>query len=249
MIMTQDIANAENILIMVLSAIMVLTWIMFAFFSYQDGSKVHNAEFTRNLQRRDRYILFLLAVIQITMLALSNQVSLLTAAYLSTSYTALQTPEVQENKVIAPLEAPADTAPVIPKADKLAALPPVESRMPFSDIIEFNEENSKQQAYIDLLKQRYETWLVTYYYLQKCGKVPLSDLDIINNAMKHDLESAKADDKVAGNITVAANGSYKEMYSDIPCDEASIKSTKASYDTTMGQIKPAASPVKPVEKK
>src|SRR5271155_3923087 len=36
--------------------------------------------------------------------------------------------------------------------------------VPFSDITEFNEQNSKQEAYIDWLKEHYESWFITYSY-------------------------------------------------------------------------------------
>jgi hypothetical protein len=113
---------------------------------------------------------------------------------------------------------------------------PQSSRIPFSDITEFNEANGRQQAYLDLLKQRYETWLITYYYLQKCGKAGPQDMEIIDSSLRRELAASGADDSVEANIHTAANGSYKEMYSAIPCDAAHIASTKAGYDATMQRI-------------
>ncbi|MEI7669775.1 MAG: hypothetical protein WCJ33_06815, partial [Pseudomonadota bacterium] len=111
-----------------------------------------------------------------------------------------------------------------------------QNSIPFSEIPEFNEQNSKEQAYIDLIKQRYETWLVTYYYLQKCNKVTNQDLEIINNSLKKELETSKAESSVINNIIIAANGSYKELYSEIPCDEQHISVSKTSYDYYMKQV-------------
>lgn len=110
--------------------------------------------------------------------------------------------------------------------------------VPFGNITEFNEKNAKQQAYIDFLKERYETWLITYYYLQKCEQVSIGDLDLILGSLKKELDANKADLTVQTNIVQAATGSYQEMYSNIPCDAEHETKTKASYDTSMKRLLP-----------
>lgn len=123
--------------------------------------------------------------------------------------------------------------------------------IPFSTITEFNEQNSKREAYIDWLKERYEAWFITYYYLQKCQKAGPDDYDIISHSLTQDLSAAHADGTVEGNILMAASGSYKEMYSDIPCDPTHLAATKSAYDANMQQVlHPQAAPTaKPVETK
>jgi hypothetical protein len=111
------------------------------------------------------------------------------------------------------------------------------SGLPFSDITAFNEQNGKREAYIDWLKERYESWLITYYYLQKCRAVTTADFDVIHKAMERDLQAAHANETVLGNILMAANGSFEEMYSSIPCDAAHISTTKSGYDVNMQQIR------------
>jgi len=115
--------------------------------------------------------------------------------------------------------------------------------LPFSDITEFNEKDSREQAYIDLLKERYEAWLVTYFYLQKCGKSNADDLGLIRRSLQKELQSAHADNNVEQNIISAATGSYSEMYQDIPCDEGRVITTKRSYDANMQQLRTSSSPV------
>jgi len=116
------------------------------------------------------------------------------------------------------------------------------SALPFSNITEFNEQNSKREAYIDWLKERYESWLVTYYYLEKCKKVGSDDFDIIHRSLVRDLKDAGANDSVENNIMVAAAGSYKEMYGDIPCDGQHMAQTKSMYDVNMQQVRQAKAP-------
>lgn len=68
-------------------------------------------------------------------------------------------------------------------ADTNAFAIPHDSKILFSDITEFNEQNGKQQAYLDLLKQRYETWFITFFYLQKCSKVSNQDYSVIMTSL------------------------------------------------------------------
>ncbi len=128
--------------------------------------------------------------------------------------------------------------PVVPKESrKQAAIAGISSPLPFSDIPEFNEIDSKEQVYIDLLKQRYEAWLVTYYYLQKCGKTSAGDFELIRSGLAKELTRVHADDTIKDNILTAASGSYKEMYYDIPCDKVYLAASKSSYDVNMQQLR------------
>lgn len=144
---------------------------------------------------------------------------------------------------------PANVGSAIAKIeDSKITLPPT-SKVPFSNISEFNEANSKQQAYVDWLKERYETWLITYYYLQKCNKVSDKDLPIITESLLKELDTVHADKSIKDGIILAANGSYSEMYSNIPCDDSHVKDSKASYDANMQQIKTLKEPIKEEVKK
>jgi hypothetical protein len=130
-----------------------------------------------------------------------------------------------------------------------ASLPlPAASPLPYMDITEFNEKDSKEQAYIDVLKGRYEAWLVTYFYLHKCGKADAQDLNLIQDALQKELTTVHADNSVSANVMMAATGSYNEMYSGIPCDNAHLTSSKTTYDANMQQLKtqtPPSNPTKP----
>jgi hypothetical protein len=231
-----DIIKSQSALIMVLSIIMVVTWIIFVF-SGQQYNK-NDKDFATTLQKRDRYILFMLAIIQITLLTFSNQLNFVIDYYDNQKSENISSIASEVNVKAEPIEVQTKQNPQEQIIDKSQlSITNQGSKVPFSDIIEFNETNSKQQAYIDLLKQRYESWLVTYYYLQKCGKVQISDFELIKESLKKDLEAIKADINIINNINISANGSYKEMYSDIPCDEARISGTKANYDSSMKQLK------------
>jgi len=134
------------------------------------------------------------------------------------------------------------SAPELSHSGIVATLPP-SLGLPFSDITEFNEQNSKQQAYLDWLKQRYEAWLVTYYYLKKCGQTGPQDLSLIQESLQKELADAHADAMMRDNILLAATGSYKEMYGDIPCDSGRIAETRSAYDAAMQKLgHPPATP-------
>jgi len=114
-------------------------------------------------------------------------------------------------------------------------LPP--SIFPFSGVTEFDEKDSKQQAYFDTLKQRYEAWLITYYYLQKCGKVEAEDFEIIHSSLRKALGTSDAGGTIENNILIAANGSYNEMYHEVPCDSDYLTASKSTYDANMQQLR------------
>ena len=244
-----DALHSYSTFILLLSVIMTLTWIGFAYNSPRDTQQ-NTKDYIPVMLKRDRYIVFMLALVQISFIALSIQVNM--AVQIVFQPGQQETREAAEAQAVENTPQPVTNPPKpeeVPIPHTITSATPVvqASKLPFSDIIEFNESNSKQQAYIDMLKQRYETWLVTYYYLQKCNKVEASDLDLIKDAMKKDLENAKADASVMNNILIAATGSFKEMYNDIPCDVANITSTKANYDSTMIQIKSLKSEQKKVK--
>jgi len=111
------------------------------------------------------------------------------------------------------------------------------SSLPFMDITEFNEKDSKEQAWIDALKERYEAWLVTFYYLQKCGQADAQDFTLIRNDMQKALDNAHADTRVGSNVLLAASGSYNEMYRDIACDSQHLATSKTTYDVNMQQLR------------
>ncbi len=127
-------------------------------------------------------------------------------------------------------------AAVASTAAKTPEKPAISAGLPFSDITEFNEKDSKEQAYIDWLKERYEAWFVTYYYLHKCAQNNAQDFDVIRIALEQELFKAHAQSNVENNILLASQGSYNEMYSEIPCDSRHINSTKATYDANMQQL-------------
>ena len=135
---------------------------------------------------------------------------------------------------------PAEPAPVVDDKYDNAIKKNTVASLPFSDITEFNEQNSKQEAYIDWLKEHYESWFVTYFYLEKCKQVRTDDYNVIKLSLEKELGSAHAQQPVEGNILLAAQGSYKEMYADIPCDSGRLATTKSLYDANMQQIRSAS---------
>lgn len=117
---------------------------------------------------------------------------------------------------------------------------PTKSALPYSDITEFNEKDSKQQAMIDWLKQRYENWLITYYYLQKCNLADKNDFDLIRHSLHKELTDLHTETaSVEDNILLAANGSYNELYASASCDDERLKATKTSYDDYMKPFRSA----------
>jgi len=185
---------------------------------------------------RDRVILIFLVVIQISIIAFYHETNVKLNTILEAVLTRSNVSEVEESEEKQAMQTAVSPATVSPAL-------PAYNGVPFSNVTEFNEQNGKEQAYIDMLKQRYETWIITYYYLQKCGKTEKNDYEFIMASLKKELETAKAENGVLNNILVAANGSYKELYSEIACDDQHITTSKTSYDTYMQQAKTSAANV------
>ncbi len=221
----------ETVFISLKWLIIVVVWLLLAIELYRDNLRVgkyHDsvaARLLHMLHKRNMQIYGLVSMLLVIMLA--DDIKYETRR----PGDEAQERPVQEKASVAAPDKVVTTALAAPKFKV-----PQNSKIPFSDITEFNERDGRQQAYIDLLKQRYETWLITYYYLQKCGKVGQQDLEIINTSLRKELGASNADSGVESNIHIAASGSYKEMYSSIPCDAAHIASTKAGYDATMQRI-------------
>jgi hypothetical protein len=186
------------------------------------------------LHRRDMQIWLQLSLLLFAVAAndIRHDVSLLPEHFF--------TPEPPAAAAAPPVVKAADSA----EAGYDSAIKKTAVNLPFSNITEFNEQNGKREAYIDWLKEHYESWLVTYYYLEKCKKTDASDYDLIHRTLEKDLTSAHAAKEVEGNILLAASGSYKEMYSSIPCDADHLTSTKSMYDANMQQIRAVPSPAK-----
>lgn len=150
---------------------------------------------------------------------------------------AVLTPEPAPSAIApTPVEAPQAAAAEPPAKATPALAMPATTALPYSDITEFSEKDSKQQAYLDYLKQRYENWLITHYYLSNCGKAQKDDLDIILKSLRKELVTLNTEiGSFEENILLAANGSYNELYRSISCDDERVSATKAMYDVYMQQ--------------
>lgn len=189
----------------------------------------------RSLHRRDVRIWLQLSLLVIIAAAndLRHDANLLPADFFAAPQVAAPTPPP------APVKETVDE-----NYDKLLQKNASATALPFSNITAFNEQNGKREAYIDWLKQHYESWLVTYYFLDKCKATLADDYKLIHESLQKELAGAHADGAVETNILTAASGSYKEMYSGVSCDGANLAATKSSYDANMQQLR-AANPAKP----
>lgn len=150
---------------------------------------------------------------------------------------------VTQSPAPAPTEAAKQEQPAAKPPETGGSAIPATNAMPFSDITEFNEKDSRQQAMIDWLKQRYENWLITYYYLHKCGMADKADFDLIRLSLKQELAKLNTDTtSVEDNILLAANGSYNELYATASCDDERSKVTLSSYEAYMATVRGANTP-------
>jgi hypothetical protein len=95
----------------------------------------------------------------------------------------------------------------------------------------YNPESSanNSQAIMDGLKKRYEEILVTYFFLKKCNKISPNDFHIIISALSQEMASINAPGRLQHDIVTAAQGSYKEMYSQTACNSQTVDGLYTQY--------------------
>ncbi|MBI1275756.1 hypothetical protein GC177_07280 [bacterium] len=78
-------------------------------------------------------------------------------------------------------------------------------------------------AALDEIKQRYEQAYVNFFVLYRCKLVDIDSLAFINSAFMLDMEKADVPANYMVDVRTAAQGTYKELYAALPCDDPSLK--------------------------
>lgn len=95
---------------------------------------------------------------------------------------------------------------------------------------------SSNQAQMDSIKKRYEEIFVTYFFLKKCNQVNPVDFHIITSALSQEMASVNAPGRLQHDIVTAAQGSYKEMYSQTACDNQTIAALSGQYKAYIASL-------------
>ena len=74
------------------------------------------------------------------------------------------------------------------------------------------------EAYLDLLKSRYEDAFLSFFYLRQCKVSKDEDYQQLYINFKRQLSAAGADESMVENTVSAALGSFETIYSGAPCD-------------------------------
>lgn len=99
------------------------------------------------------------------------------------------------------------------------------------DVFEAEANSSDNKNAIDHIKSRYEETLITYFFLQKCGKVGDSDYNLIFTALQNEMQQLQAPSRLQYDILTAAKGSYDEVYAKNDCTEANIAPIYQQYNS------------------
>ena len=92
--------------------------------------------------------------------------------------------------------------------------PPIKPSIPTSKPIGSAEEQ------LDMLKSSYEDAFVSYLILDGCKQANLRDYEAIYLALLTALKPFDDTGKIAGNIIIAASGTYQGLYHNAPCDKS-----------------------------
>lgn len=107
--------------------------------------------------------------------------------------------------------------------------PPVDNSI--RSVFESGQNPTDSKSAIDNIKTRYEEILVTYFFLQKCGKTTDSDYRSIFFALQKEAANLQAPERLQYDILTAAKGSYDEVYAKNECTEANISPIYQQYNS------------------
>lgn len=120
---------------------------------------------------------------------------------------------------------------------------PADAASIMQDVYNPEEVSSDKQSVLDAIKKRYEGLLVNYLFLQKCGLIDPQDYHTIISTLSREMASVNAPGRLENDILVAAQGSYKEMYSGSDCntpDTEQLHKQYADYIKTISNNIPPA---------
>jgi hypothetical protein len=103
-------------------------------------------------------------------------------------------------------------------ADREAA----QAAVPIAPMILQKPTSAEDAAKLDALKQRYEQAYVNFYVLYRCKLVAVESLAYINSAFMLDMEKADVPAQYAADVRRAAQGTYKELYEEMGCEDPSL---------------------------
>lgn len=126
--------------------------------------------------------------------------------------------------VAAPVVTPAPAATPTTQAPASIVQTPVE------EVYNPERDAKDNDSRLDDIKKRYENILVTYMFLSKCQKAGPDDYGIIMNALTQEMAGKNPPPQFQENILSAAQGSYKEMYTQTSCTGESIETLRAQYN-------------------
>jgi hypothetical protein len=97
------------------------------------------------------------------------------------------------------------------------------------DVYDPEKSANDSQSEMDGIKKRYEGLIVNYLFLKKCGLINAQDYHTIISALAREMASVNAPGRLEHDIQTAAEGSYKEMYSQSSCNGPEIKQLQEQY--------------------
>ncbi len=114
----------------------------------------------------------------------------------------------------------------------------------FNNVTVFSEKNGQSESAMDLLKQRYEPMLVTYFILENCKMTENDTFLVLQDKILEDIVKVSGNADNLANFIEASRGSYDEMYKNYDCTKPELIKMKANFDANiqLGENKPETSP-------
>ncbi len=209
--------------------LLCLLIVLVAWFHHLEHDELRTS-FQREPVRGSQQLLFLFITRSMHMLLLLMLCTLAIILYDIHTIQVKSAAHIVPMAVVAPAVLP-------PEAAKVAPPPVQDFGLPFGKISVFSEKDADAQAYLDLIKQRYEKLFVTYYYLLQCRAVDGSGFALLESALRSDLLSAGAPLDTGDNILQAAQGTYNEIYAHSACHKDDITLIKEAFNESLAQLR------------
>lgn len=110
----------------------------------------------------------------------------------------------------------------------------------------YNPEKSQAEknpdAKMDDIKRRYEDILVLHMFMKKCNKTQPTDYNVITSALAQEMANINAPGKMHTAILTAAQGTFKEIYADSPCQGNGVGALSKQYAKYIKTLQSGFSP-------
>jgi hypothetical protein len=93
------------------------------------------------------------------------------------------------------------------------------------------------QQKLDVLKRQYEQAMVQYFVLNACGRADVESLAFISGSIMLAMSETSMPAAFFLNLRDSAQGTYRELFASIPCEDPRIAQAEAEHQQWLQEIR------------